>query len=82
VSLNSLLVTSQVYTFDLESSLILTRTRIQKCARRAAKLLSTLVPAPIVGPQEDVDQIHDAMNAKEFFLHRYTVSFCVKSDIE
>ncbi|EFA06989.2 Lysosomal aspartic protease-like Protein [Tribolium castaneum] len=28
----------------------------------------------IVGPQADIAQIHDAINANEFFLHRYTVN--------
>lgn len=28
----------------------------------------------IIGPVTDIDQIHDAINAREFVLHRYTVS--------
>ncbi|XP_044263659.1 aspartic proteinase A2-like [Tribolium madens] len=27
----------------------------------------------IIGPQADIDQIHDVINAREFFLHRYTL---------
>lgn len=27
----------------------------------------------ILGPKDDIDQIHDAINAKPFYLDRYTV---------
>ncbi|KAJ3637672.1 hypothetical protein MTP99_001112 [Tenebrio molitor] len=44
-----------------------------KVCQKGCKAIVDTSSSSIVGPQEDVDQIHDAMNAKEFFLHRYTV---------
>lgn len=67
---------SSFWQFDLDAVYInkTKETPITFCKGAGCTAITDTSSNNILGPKDDIDQIHDAINAKPFYLDRYTVN--------